>query len=184
MGPLLRLLPALAMLSLLGACAAQGSFPSLAPRAVERDLAGSNQPVPPCLADAETAEPAPAPPSAPAAADPVLMSRLDQLRTSARAGDQAFETTMAKAGTAVAGAGDAGSESWIAAQVAVSEAEMARTPTVTALAELTSLALEETTQPANPLDQQAIEAAAAETQALAERQAERLEGLKASLSDL
>src|SRR3546814_5025475 len=88
----------------------------------------------------------------------MLVSRRSQLRAAANEGDRAFGEAAAKAGTAVAEAGDAGSESWIAAQVAVSEAEMARTPTVTALAELTSLALEESTQPANPLDQQAIEA--------------------------
>ncbi|HEY9553501.1 MAG TPA: hypothetical protein VIR62_07875, partial [Allosphingosinicella sp.] len=127
----LRLPALIAMSALVGGCAAQGSFPSLAPRAVERDFAGGDQPVPPCLGGAEAVEPAPTPSPAPAGADPMLVSRLSQLRAAANEGDRAFGEAAAKAGTAVAEAGDAGSESWIAAQVAVSEAEMARTPTVT-----------------------------------------------------
>src|SRR3546814_5484047 len=96
------LLPALiAMSALVGGCAAQGSFPSLAPRAVERDFAGGDQPVPPCLGGAEAVEPAPTPSPAPAGADPMLVSRLSQLRAAANEGDRAFGEAAAKAGTAV-----------------------------------------------------------------------------------
>ena len=130
------------------------------------------------------AEPAPTPPPVPATADPALMARIAQLRAAAREGDRAFDDAMTEASEAVSGAGEAGSESWIAAQIAVSEAEMARTPTSTAIAELTALALEETAEPANPIDQRAIEAASEEIRTLAERQTESLETLKASLNDL
>lgn len=184
MRAVIRPLPLTAISALVGGCTAQGSFPSLAPRAVERDFAGTDQPVPPCLSGAEAREPVPEATPTPTGVDPVLAARIEQIRTAAREGDRAFEEAMAEASAAVSTAGAPGTDSWIAAQVAVSEAEMARTPTATAVAELTNLALEESNQPPNPLDQQAIEDAAAEAQGLANRQAERLEVLKASLSEL
>ncbi|MDP9415403.1 MAG: hypothetical protein M3Q08_15255, partial [Pseudomonadota bacterium] len=68
------LLP-LAAPALLTACASQGEFPSLAPRAVERELSGA--PAPPCLPPGTTAEPAPAPAPAPPPlpSDPALAAR-------------------------------------------------------------------------------------------------------------
>jgi hypothetical protein len=183
----LRSLPLIAASVLVAGCAAQGPFPSLAPRAVERDLAGEDEPLPPCIPGAEAeAEETAATPMAPAQteADPVLLARIEQLKSEAREGDSAFEQALPKAAAAVEGAGAAGTEAWVAAQVAVSEAEVARTPTATALAELNALALEEATEPANPLDQRAIEEATAEVRTLADRQSSRLDELKASLSDL
>lgn len=181
---LVRLLSTIAAAALVAGCAAQGPFPSLAPRAVERELSGA--PLPPCIEGAEAAEAAAtsAPVPAPTVADPALVARIDQLLAAARQGDSAFGEALAAADTAASRAGDSGSESWIAAQIALSEAEMARTPTATALAELTALALEERAGPANPLDRQAIERATEEVRSLADRQTERLEALKASLSDL
>ena len=179
-----RLLPTIAAAALVAGCAAQGPFPSLAPRAVEQELSGA--PLPPCIEGGQAAEPAPAtePVPAPTVADPALVARIDQLLAAARQGDSAFIEAIAAADRAIAKAGDAGSETWIAAQIAVSEAEMARTPTATALAELTALALEETAERDNPLDQQAVDQATEEVRSLADRQTGRLEALKASLSDL
>lgn len=179
-----RPLSLIASTALIAGCATQGPFPSLAPRAVERALSGGDAPLPPCLDGAEAVEPAAASPPVPTVADSALMARIDQLLAAARDGDGAFGKAIAAANEAASGAGDPGSESWIAAHIALSEAEMARTPTVTALAELTALALEETAEPANPLDQRAVERATEEVRSLADRQTERLEGLKASLSDL
>jgi hypothetical protein len=183
----MRFAPRLLLLTVLPAlvagCAAEGSFPSLAPRPVE--FADGDRPVPPCIPGADTAAPEPSPPpAAETEADPVLLARIEQLRLTAREGDSAFDQAIAEAAHAVSSAGASGSDTWIAAQVAVSEAEIARTPTTTALADLTALALEESTESANPLDQRAIEEATDDIRGLADRQTTRLDDLKASLSDL
>lgn len=181
----LRPPPLLALLVLLGGCAAQGPFPSLAPRAVERELAGGNQPLPPCLPGAGPTAPvaSPAPP-VPIERDPALRARIEQLMATAREGDAAFDSAMRDAEPLVSAAGAPGSESWISAQIAVSAAESARTPTTTALADLSALSLRQTAEPANPEDERAVETAVGEAQALADRQTARLEALKRTLSDL
>jgi len=115
----------LALSALLAGCAASGSYPSLLPRPAE-------------LAGAAPAPPAPVTPVA--AADAAINARLAQLLDQARTGQSAFEAAHAEAAATVSRAGAAGSESWIAAQQAVSRLESARTPTVTALAELDAMA--------------------------------------------
>ena len=177
-------LPLLAAIAALAAgCAAQGPFPSLAPRAVEYEFSG--EPLPPCLAGADPTRAAPAPPAAvELARDAALPARIARLKAQAAEGDRAFEAALDAAGAAVAAAGAAGSDGWIEAHLAISRAETARAPTTDALADLTALALEESLRPAHPLDRQAAEAAVAEMRALADSQAARIEALKASLSDL
>jgi hypothetical protein len=156
-------LPAVAFIS---GCAAGGDFPSLAPRAVEREL---------------TAErPAAAAPEVPA--DPALGARVAELVRQARAGEAAFETALGGARGAAAGAGAAGSDSWIAAQAAVSRVEAARAEVVTALAELDRLAVERARQATNASDLAMMSSALADVQAIAERQDEQLQALRASLS--
>ena len=178
-------LPLLAFSVLIAGCAAQGPFPSLAPRAVERDMAGGHQPLPPCLAGAGPAAPIASPEApVPAPRDPAVGARIEPLLAAARDGDAAFVEAVDAAEPLVAAAGASGSESWISAQLAVSAAESARTPTTTALADLTALSLAQTAQGANPEDERAVEAAVAQVQALADRQTARLDALKRGLSAL
>jgi hypothetical protein len=157
---------ALPALGFIAGCAAPGDFPSLAPRPVEREL---------------TAErPAAAAPEVPA--DPALGGRVAELVRQAHAGEAAFETALAGARGAAAGAGAAGSDSWIAAQAAVSRVEAARAEVVTALAELDRLVVERARQPTSTADLTMMSSALADVQAIAERQDEQLQALRASLS--
>ena len=151
-----RILAPIAIASILAtltACAKPGNFPSLAPRAVEREL-----PTPAAA------------PSPPAPADPALGARIVELRDEAEAGQRAFAAEAASGRTAIAQAGKAGSESWIAAQQAVSRLEAARSRTATALASLDQLAVERAAQPTNPGDYQALLAAVEASRILADAQ--------------
>jgi len=100
----------------LSACAAQGPYPSLAPRAIERGLAGGLAPAP-CLDGdgAETQVVAVAP--APVPSDPQLRARLAALLAQARQGQSAFAEILPRASSSAARAGAAGSDAWIAAHV-------------------------------------------------------------------
>lgn len=110
---------ALASLILAG-CAAQGDFPSLAPRAIEQRGAQS------------ATQPAPLTPS-----DPARIARIEAAERDAFATTSAFQAALVTARNAAAGAGRAkGSESWIAAQMALSQLERARGPVEAALARL------------------------------------------------
>jgi hypothetical protein len=168
--------PMLALLlspALLSACAPSGSFPSLAPRAAE--LAGPDR----GAEGQATAEPAPP------AADPALIARLDQLVAAAREGQQAFEPALAAAERAIARAGAPRSESWIEAQLALSRLEAARTPTVTAQADLDALVRERNDggSPPGEADAAAIAAAAEQIRSLVAAQNEQLARLSGLLSD-
>ncbi|MDB5698489.1 MAG: hypothetical protein JWN69_1293 [Alphaproteobacteria bacterium] len=160
---------ALLLATSLGACAQSGSFPSLAPRAAER-----------AAFDGET----PAAPAPPAAKDPALAARLDQLVGSAREGQRAFEAALAGARNAIARGGATQSESWIEAQLALSRLEAARTPTVTAQAELDALALERGKSGLTPsdADRAATDAAAEQIRALVATQDQELARLSARLA--
>ena len=160
----LRLL-VLACAAALSACAAGGDFPSLAPRPIEREEAA-----------------APAEPAGPVteAVDPQLAARLAALLADARRGQAEFETVLPQATSAVAGAGDAGSEGWILAQQAISRLEAERAPTVIALADLDRLTIAHAGQPELP----AVTAARDEARALAEAQEQRIGALREQLSPL
>jgi hypothetical protein len=158
-------LPLLAF-PLTGCTAAQGPFPSLAPRPIERELA-QERPV----------QPAPEVPD-----DAALAQRIAALTGEARQGDAAFQTALAEAQRAAGGAGAAGSEGWIAAQMGITRAEAARAPTVRALADLDRLGIEKARQPTSMRDREALTAAVAEVQAMADRQHQRLDALRTSLS--
>lgn len=106
-------------LSLLAAgCADQGEFPSLARRPVEK--AGLTPPPPPPVVPG----------------DPELAKRITFATEKARDGVEAFDVSLGAAQTAVARAGADGSETWIAAQLAVSQLETTLTPAREALSEL------------------------------------------------
>ena len=110
--------------SLLAGCMAPGDYPSLRPRAFE--AAG-----PPGL-------PVPPPPPAPPASAEIV-SRVAGLIRRAESGQSAFSRTLRETRVAASSAGAANSESWIAAQEAVSGLDAAREPTVSAMAELDAL---------------------------------------------
>ena len=102
-----------------GACARQGDFPSLAPRAVEQPRADIVAP----------------PPGA--TTDPAIQSRLSASLAKAKGTESDFDKALATARTATAQAGAYGSDSWIAAQMAIARLERTREPVQVALTELT-----------------------------------------------
>jgi hypothetical protein len=159
--------PAL-LLATLAACSSSGGpFPSLQPRAAEN--------IDPRL-----------PVTRPMNARPVstaLASRLAKLVSEARSGDSAFEPVIAQAERLAAAAGAPSSESWIAAQQALSDAVAARGPTAAALGDIDSLGATtlQTYGGMAPNDLAAIKRAGAEVFALDQRQAERIEAIQRRL---
>ena len=152
----------------LAACAAPpGQPPSLAPRSAE--AIDPRLPV--------RAEPVLAAPSA------ALAARLAELIASARGSDAEFGPAAAAAERLAATAGAAQSESWIAAQQALSAAVAARGPTARALGDIDALAARPLQERGAipPGDLAAIEAAAAEVAAIERRQAARVEAVVARL---
>ena len=172
-----------ATVALLGGCASQGSFPSLAPRPIERQYGSLPPPTGPC-AKAETpdcepiakAEPVPTPD------DPALRSRLIELNAQAQKGQQSFEASLAKTTQIVDHAGAMGSDNWIAAQQALSQLEASRNETLTASSALDALALERAGAPTSEADLKAVTDAAAEARRLAEAQDVQLHPLQAKLT--
>ena len=162
----------LSLVSLLSACAAQGPFPSLAPRAVERGLAGGSAPAP-CPDEEAAAQAQAALSAAPALvpSNPQLRARVAALLAQARQGQSAFAAILPRASAAAGRAGASGSESWITAQQEISRLEAARARTSDALAELDTLSIR---RPAdgrvNADDEQSVRAAEEEARGLAERQ--------------
>ena len=181
---LLKLFLPLGLPALLAACAPQGEFPSLAPRAVERDFAGT--PAPPCMPPGSkpAAPPAAAPAAAPVPSDPILAARVTALVEQGRRGQSSFATQLAGARASSRRAGAAGSEAWIAAQQDISRLEAARALTVDALAELDSLLLARSNAPTSAQDRDALLAAAEEVRRLAEAQQAEVDRLSAPLSRL
>jgi hypothetical protein len=155
------------LLAALGAaaCRPNGEFPSLEPRAIEKE------------------DPLEEPVRTPAlvAAEPALRERAAELVAQARQGQREFEAALGSAVAAARTAGAPGSESWVVAQQQVSRAEAARAPTSSALAELDRLATERARIPTNEGDFAAIRAALDEAQRLAAGQQQRMDGLRASI---
>ncbi|PNU04694.1 hypothetical protein [Novosphingobium guangzhouense] len=110
----------------MAACAASGSYPSLAVRDVER-ARGSAAP-----AAGEAQGTAPALP--PASAD--LQTRLAGLVKVAEEADRRFQSNRPAAQRAAAAAGSTSSDSWSTASVALARLESSRSSGMTALAEL------------------------------------------------
>ena len=119
----MRRTPILALI-LLSACTRPGGpYPSLAPRAAE--AIDPRVPIVKPLNDR------------PASAG--LVARLESLIAEARAGDAAFQPAAAAAERLAQGAGPPQSESWIAAQQALSAAVAARAPTARAMGDVDSI---------------------------------------------
>jgi hypothetical protein len=154
---------------LLSACAVpQAGEPSLAPRAAE-----AIDPRVPIPGDVIAGP-----------ADPVLAARIAELLGEVQAGDAAFNTTAGAAEQLAAAAGPAESESWIAAQEALSGLVAARAPVTRALADLDALAAERLAASGGilPGDLAAIHAAGSEAGAISQREADTIDRLQRQLA--
>jgi hypothetical protein len=111
------------------ACADQGDFPSLAKRPIESQSSAATSPLPPRVIQ-------PVQPSLPIAASTV--SRLADAVQRAESGAVDFQAALPAAQNAVAKARSAafGSETWVAAQMALSALERAHAPVQIALADV------------------------------------------------
>ena len=164
----MRMLPLVLAIAAVAGCARPAvSPPSLAPRAVE--AIDPRVPIP----DGGPLAPV----------DAALAARLAALVAEARSGDAAFRNAAADAERLSAAAGAPQSESWIAAQQALSIAVAARAPTTRAVGDIDELAATTIARTGfiAPADQQAIEAAAAEVARLASAQAARIDSIQARL---
>jgi len=116
--------------------------------------------------------------------DPALAARLAQLIAQANSGDSAFRTAAADAERLAALAGARESESWIAAQQALSALIAARAPTTRALGDIDAVAATtlQTKGGLAPADLAAIEAAAAKVGALDRVQSQIVDALQRRLA--
>lgn len=114
---------------------------------------------------------------------PAIAARLAELAGVARGGDAAFVPLAGEAERLAAAAGAARSESWIAAQEALSAAVAARGPTVRALGDIDGLGAERLAEQGglSPNDLAAIQAAAADVGAIERRQAARIAAVQSRL---
>jgi hypothetical protein len=159
MKPRIALLAALAG-ALLAGCVTEGPFPSLAPRPEER------------LTIEEPVREAPVVPD-----DPVMQTRIAALIDEARQGERTFDADYGAAARTMGRAGSTGSDSWIAAQQALSRIEAARGRTSDAATELHQLALERSGQAMSAADRQALDDAVAEADRLVAGQQARIDRL-------
>lgn len=161
--------PFLLLVLILSGCAAKGEFPSLAHRPIEAKATD-------LLAD-PAVKPQPALPS-----DPALAARIAAARQAAFDSAPAFDAALATAQTAASRAGEAQSESWIAAQMAVSAAEHTRDPVKTALADLDSVVRTLMTERPTSPDLATVQQAIADVKMLDSRQNAALQAVIGSLS--
>ena len=152
---------------LLSACSSSGGpYPSLQPRAAEA-IDPRVQPVGP-VNDRPV--------------KPALAAQFATLVAQARGGESAFAPAAATAESLAGNAGAAQSESWIAAQQALSAAMAARQPTALAQADVDALgATALQTAGRLPNDLKAIENAAEEVADLAREQTDRIEAIRKRL---
>jgi len=163
-----RSLPILVASLALGACTTGGGhYPSLAPRAAEA--------IDPRVAVVRPMNDRPV--------SATLSSQLAALVEQARGGDAAFEPAAAEAERLASTAGAPQSEGWIAAEQALSAAIATRKPTPVALADIDALGATALRRQSGiaPNDLKAIEKAAAEVSAIAQRQADRVDAIQRRL---
>jgi hypothetical protein len=161
----------LAVLSILAlsACSAPGGpYPSLQPRAAE--AIDPRVPVVRPINDRPES--------------PALAGRLAALIDQAASGNAAFDRAASDAERLAAAAGAPQSESWIAAQEALTAAIAARRPTATALADIDEIAASalQTQGGIAPNDLKAIQDAAAAVSRIARAQTDRIDALKRRLA--
>jgi hypothetical protein len=160
--------PLVLSMILLSACSAPGGpYPSLQPRAAERidprvpvERPLNNRP-----------------------ASAALVARLAGLVGAARSGDAAFASAAANAERLAAAAGAPQSESWIAAQEALTAAIATAKPTAIALGDIDEIGARalQTQGGMAPNDLAAIDRASAEVAELDQRQAERTKTIQRRL---
>ncbi|WP_033922818.1 hypothetical protein [Sphingomonas sp. 37zxx] len=143
--------------SLLGACAApDGDYPSLLPRPIEQE------------SFAEPARPEPE-----ASADPALEVKVAEQAAALASAATAFDRAAAEADSLsrAARGSSAGSESWIAAQVALSGLDAMRSATAETLADIERLAIDRAAQgvPTYPELQRLLERAELQNRTQIER---------------
>jgi len=161
----MRSLLPLAALLLLAACSINAApEPSLAPRGAE--AIDPRIPIPDTM------------PTGPV--DPAIVGRLEELVRLARAGVPAFEVQEVEAARLASTAGPIASESWIAAQQALSRLVELHGVTAGAAADIDALAAErlDTRRWIVPADQAAIAAAAAEVGAVNQRQVATIDRIR------
>ena len=152
---------AMSAAALLAGCTTKGPFPSLAPRPDERLTIDEPVREAPHIAD-----------------DSALRVRINTLVAEARAGNAAFERDYDDAARTAARAGAEGSDSWMAAQQALSRVEAARGRSSSAAAELHQLAVTRAGQPISPPDQAALEAAIDQADGIVAAQQARLNRIR------
>ena len=155
-------------LAIIGACSAPGGpVPSLQPRAAER--IDPRVPVERPMNDRPVT--------------PALAGQLAQLVAQARDGNAAFGPVAEQARALAEAAGAPKSESWIAAQEALSAAVAARAPTASALGAIDALGATklQTQGGLAPNDLAAIQDAAAQVGAIDRRQAETIAAIQRRL---
>ena len=163
-----RALLTIAMIGSLAACSTPHvTAPSLAPRAAE----AIDPRVP--VSNPVRSEPV----------DPALAAHLAALLDQVEAGDAAFRDSAAAAEKLAAAAGAPQSESWIAAQQALSAAHAARGPTTRALGDIDGLAATAlaTKGGMSAADLAAIRSAAARAADVDKSEAARIDALEARL---
>ena len=159
---------ALLPIMLLSACSAPGGpYPSLQPRAAE-----AIDPRVPVVRPINNR-----------AATASLVNRLSALVDQARSGNSAFDAAASDAERLAAAAGAPQSESWIAAQEALTAAIAARKPTGSALGDIDEIGATalQTQGGIAPNDLAAIRRAAAEVGSLDQRQAARVDAIQKRL---
>jgi hypothetical protein len=165
----MRLLVVPALIAL-ASCTSPGAAPepSLAPRPAE-------------AIDPRVPIPSEVPPGT---VDPALAERLDALVAEVRAGVPAFEAREAEASRLAAGAGPESSESWVAAQQALSRLVEQFGVTTRTAADIDALASAqlEGKRWISPADQSAIAAAATAVAAISEAQAASIARIRESLA--
>jgi hypothetical protein len=152
----------------LAACSsAGGPYPSLQPRAAEA--------IDPRVAVVRPMNDRPV--------RPALAAQLAALVDQARGGDAAFGPATAEAERLASAAGAPQSESWIAAQEALSAAIAARRPTAIAQGDIDALGATalQTQGGIAPNDLKAIQAAAGEVASIAKAQTDRIDAIKTRL---
>jgi len=157
------------VLLLVPACSASSTNePSLAPRAAEA--------IDPRVPIADHADTSPV--------DRALAAQLSELVNSVRAGVPAFESREAEAARLAAAAGPVASESWIAAQQALSQLVEQHGVTTKASGDIDALAASrlDSQHWIRPADQQAIAAAAAEVTAIGNSQGAAIDRLTQKLA--
>ena len=112
-----------------------------------------------------------------------LAARLSELVAQARSGDAAFTPAIEQAEQMAASAGSPQTESWVAAQQALSAAVSARGPTTRAIGDIDALGANmlQTNGGLAPADLAAIQSAGAEVGAIDRRQAQRIEAIQQRL---